>query len=193
MNIRFGGTRTLVSILVAGLFAVASLATAQADTYNIDGSHSFVVFKVNHLGIGNSYGMFRKTSGSYTVTEAGGSLDITIDAGSVFTADKKRDDHLKGPDFFNTKEFPNITFKSTKVERSGDKFKVTGDLTMKGKTKSTTITFTKTGEGKDPWGNYRTGFEGELRLNRMDFGVDYMPEGLGKEVSLMIAVEGVKK
>ncbi len=179
----------IVPLAVVGGLAVASPAAAA--TYKIDPDHTYVVFKVTHLGIANSYGMFRKTTGTYDPDA--GKLDVTIDADSVYTANKKRDDHLRGPDFFNVKQFPTITFKSKKVKKSGDKAMITGDLTIKGKTKSVELVMKKVGEGKDPWGNFRTGYEGTLTVNRMDFGVDYMPDGLSKDITLTLSVEGIRK
>ncbi len=169
----------------------ATARPAAADVYSVDPAHTYVIFKVKHLGVGYSYGLFRKTKGSFDTTA--GKINIEIDAKSLYTADKKRDDHLSGPDFFNTKQFPKITFNSTKVETKGKQIMVTGDLTIKGKTKSVSFTMEKTGEGKDPWGNYREGYEGTMTINRMDFGVDYMPGGVSKEVQLTVSVEGIRK
>jgi len=177
--------------LLASAIAFAAAAPAQAAEYKIDSDHTFVVFEVVHLGIGKAYGMFRNTTGSYDPDA--GKLNVVIDANSLYTANKKRDEHLRGPDFFNAKQFPEITFESTKIDTKGDEIQVTGNLTMKGKTKKVSFPMKKVGEGKDPWGNYRTGYEGSLTVNRMDFGVDYMPEGLSKEVTLNLAVEGIKQ
>lgn len=186
--------RTLNYILASGAAAALTLsaaASAQAANYQIDSDHTFVVFEVGHLGIGQAMGMFRKTTGSYD-PEAG-KLNVVIDVNSLYTANKKRDDHLRGPDFFNAKQFPEIKFDSTKVEKKGDGIEITGNLTIKGKTKKVTFPMKKVGEGKDPWGNYRTGYKGSLTIDRMDFGVDYMPDGLSKQVTLNLAVEGVKQ
>lgn len=181
---------SLISAIAAFGFTFATLP-ASAATFQIDSDHTFVVFEVTHLGIGKAYGMFRKTTGSYD-PEAG-KLEVTIDANSVYSANKKRDDHLRGPDFFNAKQFPTITFKSTKVKTTGDKTTIMGELTMKGTTKPVELTMKKVGEGKDPWGNFRTGYEGMLTVNRMDFGIDYMPDGLSKDITLRLAVEGIRQ
>ena len=177
------------SAALAAVMAVPSGAAAAE--YTIDPSHTFVVFEVGHLGIGKAHGMFRKTTGTFDPDA--GTLMVTIDANSVYTANKKRDDHLKGPDFFNTKQFPTVTFKSKKVTKKGESFMIFGDLTIKGKTKPVELQMTKVGEGKDPWGKYRAGFSGTMTVNRMDFGVDYMPGGLSNDIKLTISVEGVKK
>ncbi|HJL41885.1 MAG TPA: YceI family protein [Myxococcales bacterium LLY-WYZ-16_1] len=190
MKMKFDSIR---SSLWAGalLLGLAVTGAAQAATYEIDPSHTFVLFEVKHLGVGKAHGMFRKTTGKFDPDE--GMLKVSIDANSLYTANKKRDDHLRGPDFFNTKQFPKITFESTKVKKEGDKLRITGDLTIKGKTKSVELMMSKVGEGKDPWGNFRAGYEGSVVLDRMDFGVDYMPDGLSKDVKLTLAVEGVRK
>ena len=185
------------ALLAATPLVVAAPAVSAA-TYDIDNSHTSVLFKVSHLGIAPFYGRFNKVSGSfdYDAASPGASkLNVEIDVNSVFSADKKRDDHLKAPDFFNAKQFPTITLKSTRVaagKRAGT-LTITADLTLRGVTKSVTFDVAKTGEGKDPWGGERVGFEGELTIDRLDYGVSYMPEGLGKNVTIIIAVEGVKK
>lgn len=184
----------LTTLALASGLAFATVAAPNAATaaeFDIDSGHTFVVFNVGHFGVGKAYGMFLKTTGSFDTSA--NKLDVTIDANSVFTGDKKRDDHLKGPDFFNAKQFPKITFKSKKVAAKGNKLTITGDLSIKGKTKSVTFEMTKIGEGKDPFGNIRAGYEGKLTINRMDFGMNYMPDGLSKDVTLALAVEGIKK
>lgn len=178
------------SFMLAALGLLAS-APSSAATFEIDPSHTFVLFEVGHLGIGKAHGMFRNTSGMFD-PEAG-TLKVDIEADSLYTANKKRDDHLRGPDFFNTKQFPKITFESTEVKKKGDELMVTGNLTIKGKSKKISMVMKKVGEGEDPWGKYRAGYEGSMTINRMDFGVDYMPDGLSKDVKLTFAVEGVRK
>lgn len=185
--------------LISSLFAAALLLTsaAHAATWKIDESHAFAVFKVMHLGIAPSYGQFMKINGDIDFDPASpeaAKISVEIDADSIFTANKKRDDHLKGPDFFDTKQFPKVTFKSTAWKKTGDKtFAVSGDLTIKGQTKPITANVVMTGAGKDPWGNDRAGFTAEFTINRLDFGVSYMPEGLGKDVTIMLSLEGIQQ
>lgn len=181
--------------LAAGLLAATTLfaGQAQADTYVIDNSHTSAIFAVKHLGISNTYGRFNKISGEYDFDGAKSSVKVEIAADSIDSNSKKRDDHLKGPDFFNVKQFPKITFESTKITPAGDTFKVEGNLTLHGITKAISFDMKKTGEGDDPWGNHRTGFEGTLTINRMDFGVKYMPDGLSHDVKIILALEGIKK
>ncbi len=185
--------RLLPALATCATASLLFAGTALADTYKVDPDHTFAIFAISHLGIGQAYGRFDQSTGNFVV-EAGAlkSVSIDIDAASVSTASKKRDTHLAGPDFFNVKQYPKLSFKSTAVEASGDKaYKVTGDMTIRGVTKSLTIDVTQTGAGKDPWGNDRVGFETTFSIDRMDFGVAFMPDGLGKQVKIILASEGI--
>src|SRR5210317_799712 len=112
-----------------------------ADSYTIDPKHTYPNFKINHLGFSTMHGRFDKTTGTLEMDRAKGtgSVNIVVDMASVNTGDKKRDDHLRSPDFFNAVEFPTMNFKSTKVEYKGKGAVVTGSLTIKGVTKSVTL------------------------------------------------------
>lgn len=191
-----------------GLFAAGSLAVATfgvnasapaatparaADSYEIDASHSAAIFSIKHFGAGNFYGRFNDIKGTFTPDGDKSTIDITVQADSIDTNNDKRDQHLKGPDFFNTKQFPTLTFKSKSVKGAKDHLEITGDFTMHGVTKSITITATHTGEGKDAWGGYRSGYEAKFKIKRADYGINYMPQGLGDDVEIIIALEGVKK
>lgn len=174
----------------------AVAAPLEAGTFAIDGSHSWILFKTNHLGLGTAWGSFNKFEGSFVLDSENAeasSVAMKIDASSVDTKNKKRDDQMKGPDFFNAKEFPSITFTSSKVSGGGETFQVTGNLEMLGKKKEVTVTMTKVGEGDDPWGNYRAGFEGTFSIDRTEFGMDYMKDGIGSEVTLILAFEGLRQ
>lgn len=183
-----------VSLLASPLLATAP---AMASSYGIDTGHSSVLFKVSYANISPFWGRFNKFEGKFVYDPknlASANLTVEIDADSVFTADRKRDDHLKSPDFFSAKQFPKITFQSTAVKagsRAGT-YTVSGNLTLRGVTKPVTVELTKTGEGKDGRGQERVGFEGSFTINRHDFGVSFMPDGLGKDVTILVAVAGVK-
>jgi polyisoprenoid-binding protein YceI len=196
------------SVLNSLRFTLAALATvalagsvAAAADYKIDAGHTTVLFKIKHLGVANFYGVFTKSAGTLSydaATPAKNSLEIIVEAGSVFTADKKRDGHLKGPDFFNVKQFPTITFKSTKVTaktKADGVYEVAGNLTFHGKTKAVTFDVTKTGEGNDPWGGTRIGFEGKLTISRaaFDVGKTFLPPALSDDVELTISIEVIKQ
>jgi len=192
-NILKQSTITLATILT---FSFGAMAT---ETYDIDMYHSSVLFKVNHLGASNFYGRFNDISGTVVFDDKNpskSSVSITVKADSVDTNSKKRDDHLKSPDFFNSKQFPLITFKSKKVEKVNDKtFKVTGDLSIHGVTKQVSFNFNKTGEGKNPKGQKIAGGETSFTIKRSDFGMDYMqgPGMLGDDITLILSFEGVLK
>ena len=174
----------------------SSLAEAGGD-YEIDSIHSQVIFRLKHFGVSYQYGRFNKVSGSLTIDGAdpkNSRASVEIAAASVFTADMKRDKHLKGPDFFDVKQFPSITFTSTKVAPAGQgSYQVTGDLAMRGVTRTVTLELDHIGSGKDPYGGYRSGFEGTFSIKRSDFGMNFMLQGIGDEVRLTVAIEAVRK
>ena len=147
--------------MLAAALAVAAPALA-ADTYQFDKSHTTVGFQVRHI-FTMLGGKFQDFSGTIEVDRAkpeSSAVEFTIQAASVFTNDAKRDEHLRTPDFFDVASHPTITFKSTSVRPAGkDVYEVTGDLTMRGVTKPVTLPVTFLGEGKDPWGNEKMGFE----------------------------------
>jgi polyisoprenoid-binding protein YceI len=155
--------------------------------------HSFSLFKIQHFGAGFVYGWFKETDGKFVVADdpTKSSLELSIKADSIDTHNAKRDGHLQSPDFFNAAQFPTITFKSTKVAKAADGFDVTGDLTIRGKTKSITAKVAPTGGGEDPQKKYRGGFEGHVTINRNDFDLGFMPGALGDTVEITLALEGI--
>jgi len=191
---------SLIRKSVAGfvmLASVVSFAHAEPVTFKIDPVHSTVLFRIMHLNISPSYGRFADPTGSFVIDSTDvtkSSFDINIDVTKVNTDSTKRDEHLRGPDFFSVQQFPTATFKSTSVkDAGGGKMDVTGNLTLRGVTKPVSLTMTKTGEGdRGARFGYRAGFEGTVALKRSDFGITYMMDGLGDEVQLTIALEGTK-
>lgn len=181
--------------------AATSLAPVSAhagtDAYEIDAVHSAVIFRVQHFNAGFTYGRFNGFKGTFAwdaEKPEACNVEITVDAASVDTNDKKRDDHLRTPDFLDVAKFPTITFKSTAVKKVGDtQFDVTGTLTLHGVTKSLTVRMDKTGEAKDAWGAYRMGFEGTIQVKRSEYGIVALPGGVGDDIRLTIAIEGTKK
>ena len=134
--------RTHIAIFTLGALLALPATARAADSYTVDPVHSTVIFKVKHFGVGFQYGSFRKVSGALVVDEAKparSSVTLDVDAASVFTANKKRDKHLRGPDFLNVKQFPKISFISTKIRRSGKELTVKGKLTLHGVTKPVTV------------------------------------------------------
>ncbi len=185
------------ALLMFAATAMMMTPALAADTYTIDPVHSHIQFKIMHLNTGYQYGRFNDFEGTVVVDEktpANSKVDITVKTASVDTKVEKRDEHLRSADFFNAAQFPNLTFKSTKVEGAGaNKFKVSGNLTMHGVTKPLSFVFTKTGQGPGMQKEYRMGGEASFTVNRHDFGIDYMKGGLGKDVTVMLSFEGIKK
>jgi polyisoprenoid-binding protein YceI len=182
-------------LLATALTFSASLAAA-AD-FSVDPVHSTVIFKVHHLGAANVYGRFEDVSGGFSFDPASptsATFDVSVKAESVDTNAEKRDQHIAGPDFLDGKQFPVIRVKSKSVKKTGDKsYQVAADLELRGVTKPVTIDIEHTGTSTDPRGTTRAGFEAKFTINRMDYGVSFMPDGLGKDVVFIVSIEGVQK
>jgi polyisoprenoid-binding protein YceI len=191
--------RLLVTAVAATLALVGGIAQTDANTYKIDTSHSSVGFKIRHL-VGRVPGVFGDFAGTIEMNPdnlGAASAKVTIQAASIDTRNEDRDNHLRNEDFFDVKKFPTITYESTKVVGSGEKFQVEGNLTMHGVTKPVTLDVEVLGVGPDPWGNTRIGFEATATINRKDFGISWnraLDAGgfiLGEEVEISLAIEGV--
>jgi polyisoprenoid-binding protein YceI len=181
----------LAVLLVA--FPVGALRAA--DEYAYDGVHSTIGFKARFLDISWIQGRFNDVSGTFVIDRADAaksSFSLSIKADSVDTANAARDDHLRQPDYFDTKQFPTIEFRSTKVKGVPGGYEVTGDFTMHGVTKPVTFTLVG-GKEIEAMGKKRVGFGGELKLKRSDFGFD--PAGIGNigdEALIMIDCAGAR-
>jgi len=192
-------TKTRFALLAAAL-TVASPAFA-ADTYQFDKAHTTVGFQVRHI-FTMLGGKFTDFAGTIQVDRAkpeNSTVEFTIQAKSIDTAEAKRDEHLRSADFFDVANHAAITFKSTALKPTGkDSWLVTGDLTMRGVTKTVTLPVTLLGEGKDPWGNDKMGLETSMTLNRKDYGLTWnktLETGnllVGEEVKVQIAIEANK-
>ena len=189
--------RSLVASVVLALVAVPVLA---ADTYKVDPVHSTLIFRAKHANIGMFYGRFNAIAGQFTLDEADpakSSFNFEVQAGSVDTQNEKRDAHLKSPDFFNAKQYPTITFKSTAVKKGEQTnvLEVTGDLTFHGVTKRITVPIELVGKGQFPPGTARAGIETVFTIKMSEYdvkGIPAAPGMLGDEVRLMFAAEGTK-
>ena len=154
----------------------ARIQTATATAWKIDTAHSAVEFAVKHMMFTTVKGRFTDVSGAVEFDESnpqGGRADITIAAASIDTRESQRDAHLKSPDFFDVEKFPTLTFHSTKVEGTPDRFTLTGDLTIRGVTRSIDLDVKYEGKGKDPWGGERVGYTATGAINRKDFGLTW--------------------
>lgn len=183
------------ALLLVG--ASASLGFGQ-ESYTVDPVHSTVLFRIKHLNTAYAYGRFNSVAGSFTYDKnvpTKSSLELTVKTDSVDTASVDRDKHLKSPDFLNAKQFPTATFKSTSVRPGKDaKFlEVTGNLTLSGVTKEVTTQVELVGEGASPFKDYRFGVEARFRINRSDFGIQFMPQALSDDILLIVSLEGVRK
>ena len=188
-----------LSIAIA-LFSVA-LVQAQT-TWNIDPSHSSVRFAVDHMVISEVEGIFSKYEGSVVSAKGDFSdakINFSVDVNSVNTDNAKRDEHLRGADFFETEKYPKMTFVSSSVQKTGDKkYNLKGKLTLHGVTKEITLAMTYGGTTKDPWGNTKAGLKVTGVINRTDFGLKYnsvLEAGslmIGEEVTITAKVELVK-
>lgn len=189
-------SRSVATALLGGALFLSSSAFA-ADTWSVDPAHSTAIFRIKHFGASWQYGRFNDLAGTLVLDDADpakSTLELTIKTGSVDTNNTKRDDHLKGPDFFDAAQYPTMTFKSKKIAvKSANVWAVTGDMTMHGVTREVTVDLERSGTGKDPWGGTRTGAETTFTIKRSDFGVSFMPDGLGDEVRIIVSVEAVKK
>jgi polyisoprenoid-binding protein YceI len=172
-----------------------------AQTWQIDKAHSDIFFTVRHMVITKVRGRFLKWEGTLALDEADWSkshVEVSIDAASISTTEEKRDGHLRSADFLDAEKFPKLTFKSNKVEKaSGDKLKVTGDLTIKDVTKSVTLDVEVMGKAKDPWGNNKIAFSGKVAIQREDFGLTWnqaLETGgvlVGKQVDIDLELQAI--
>ncbi|WP_298186462.1 YceI family protein [uncultured Pseudomonas sp.] len=189
--------KTLVALAFGG--ALMGAGQAMAADYAIDkqGQHAFVNFKISHLGYSWLYGTFKDFDGSFSFDAAkpqDSKVNVTLNTSSVDTNHAERDKHLRSDDFLNVGEHPTATFASTAVKSTGEgTADITGDLTLNGVTKPVVIAAKFIGEGKDPWGGYRAGFEGSTTLKLKDFDIQKDLGPTSQEVELIISVEGVRQ
>ncbi|HJQ34126.1 MAG TPA: YceI family protein [Pyrinomonadaceae bacterium] len=181
---------------------VVSYAPVPGGEYKIDPAHSLIGFAVRHLEINWVEGRFKDFSGTINfddkdVTKS--SVEFSAKVASVDTEVEARDKHLRTADFFDAEKYPEMSFKSTGVERKGkDAYVLHGELTIKGVTKPVALPFTLTGAVKDPWGNTRFGVEAQTKINRRDFQINYgnafAGGGLdvGNEVTIKLRLEAVQ-
>ena len=151
-------------------------APAITGTYAIDPTHSRIGFAARHAMVTKVRGSFNQFEGAGffdAETPANSRLEVTIQSASIDTRNADRDAHLRSNDFFDMESYPTIRFSSTEVASGGSAYRVTGDLTIKGVTKSITLDLELTGPAQDPYGNTRFGLEGSTVINRKDWGVNW--------------------
>ena len=190
--------KLLLSAAVTATMFAASATHAAEYVIDTQGAHAFVNFKIKHLGYSWLHGRFNTFDGSFSYDSANpnaSQIMVTIDTKSIDSNHAERDKHLRGGDFLNVDKFPTATFKSTsiKFDDDGDEADVTGEFTLHGVTKTIIFEIDKIGEGKDPWGGYRVGFEGETSLKLADFGIDYNLGPASTHVDIGLYIEGIRK
>ncbi|MHB8245928.1 MAG: YceI family protein [Acidimicrobiales bacterium] len=179
-----------------------NISTELTGDYHFDPAHSRIGFVARHAMVTKVRGSFKTFEGTIHADAAdprNSTVSVSIDVASVDTSNEQRDEHLRTNDFFDIANHPSITFTSTKVEPAGgERFNVTGDLTIRGVTKQVTIEVEFTGTAKDAYGNQRVGFEGSLVVDRKDFGVNWntpLDAGgvlISEKVTLEIDISAIK-
>ena len=186
------------SLAALAIGAALLSANVMAADYVVDkeGQHAFVDFKISHLGYSYITGTFKDIDGKFSFDAAkpeDSKIEFNVNTASVFTNHAERDKHIASADFLNASKFAKATFVSTSVKSTGEKTAdVTGDLTIAGVTKPVVVKATFLGEGKDPWGGYRAGFEGTTHIKRSDFGKQKDLGPASDAVELYVSFEGVK-
>jgi polyisoprenoid-binding protein YceI len=192
----------LLTIATLWLTYAAAPATGLAATenYNIDPAHTSVVFSVSHNGQSFVYGLFRQVQGQYQLDQiypANSRFRVSIPVESLDTNNAERDKHLRSADFFNSQQFPTITFDSTSVtqSRSGNDvaYEITGNLTMHGVTRQVTIPLKLLDAGPGLRNDYRTGFWGQLELKRSDFDMNNLLNIVGDKIGITVSFEGIRQ
>jgi polyisoprenoid-binding protein YceI len=179
--------------------AIPSVATAAVERYVIDteGGHAFVQFRIKHLAYSWLYGRFNDFSGTFTYdTEdtSNSAVEVTINTASLDSNHAERDKHLRGKDFLDVDRYPQASFRSTAYKETGFNTSVLeGELTLKGITKPVRIEVQRIGNGPDPWGGYRRGFQGSTSFALRDFGIDYNLGPAASEVEMILSIEGVRQ
>jgi len=192
MSIR--ATTALLLLALAPLAMASKSNIAAKETFNIDSVHSTAIFRVQHLGAGNFYGRFNELGGTIEWDAEGGpSFDVSIKIESVDSGNEALDKHLKNADFFDAKQFPTMTFKSTSAKKMGDDWKVMGEMTMHGVTKAVEVDMEFVGRADVGRGD-RVGFETTFTVKRSDFGMNWGVENgaLGDATKIIVSLEGIK-
>jgi polyisoprenoid-binding protein YceI len=188
--------KTLAALAIGT--ALLSAGQAMAEDYKIDkeGQHAFVNFKISHLGYSFIYGSFKDWDGTFSFdakNPEASKINVVLKTASVDTNHAERDKHIRTPDFLDAAKFPEAKFVSTSVKSTGaDTADVTGDLTLHGVTRPVVVATRFLGEGKDPWGGYRAGFEGTTTIKLKDFEIQKDLGPKTQELALIISFEGVQ-
>jgi polyisoprenoid-binding protein YceI len=192
--------KTKINFLMMGAILLLCAVRTEAQTkWNLDNSHTNVKFTVTHMVISEVDGYFKTFSGSMTSSKpdfTDATIEFTVNVASINTDNEQRDGHLKADDFFNAEKYPVMTFKSISMKKlSGNRYELTGDLTIRDITKQVKFAVTYGGTAKDPWGNTKAGFKASTSINRFDYGLKWntlMEAGgamVGQDVTISINAE----
>lgn len=193
--------KRMISAAVVSMALVAGTVQANTESgsyaFDVDGQHQFVMFKISHLGYSWLYGRFNEFDGNFTYDAENpeqSKVSVTVQTDSIDTNHAERDKHLRSDDFLGVDQYPEATFESTRIEKTGEKTaKVHGDLTLHGVTREVTLDMEQIGYGDDPWGGYRMGFAGSTEIRLADFGIDYDLGPASETLELILSIEGVKQ
>ncbi|MBU2985320.1 YceI family protein [Saccharophagus degradans] len=188
---------------IAKVFSIVFLSAAAAvqangpapGNYAIDASHTSVVFAVDHMGYSDVVGRFNELEGNVQVGSSGeATINMVIKVGSIDSNHAKRDEHLRSPDFFNARQFPEIKITGPlSFKRLNGKSELVAKVTLLGITKNVHFELEEGKQGKDPWGLERVGYTAIGTLKRSDFGMNFMQGGIGDEVLLTVNLEAIKQ
>ena len=182
--------------LLLGIALGLTTSPLFAADYKIDPAHSFIEFRIQHLGYSWLSGGFRDISGSFNwdQTDPGASrVSVKVDTAGVDTNHAERDKHLRSGDFLETNTFSEASFVSTSYSGDESEGILKGELTVRENTRPIELKVTRIGEGKDPWGGYRAGFTGTYVLTRSDFGISYNLGPASETMELHIDIEGIRQ
>ena len=173
-------------------------ARAQIEIYEFDKAHTQILFFVDHIGFSKSQGEFHEYEGGFTFNRAdpeNSKVEVSIQTSSIDMDDEKWNKHMKNSDFFDVEKFPTMSFKSTKIKKTGDKTgTITGDLTILETTKPVTLDVVFNKAAVHPFNQkYVAGFSAKAKIKRSEFGMKYGLPLLGDEVDIMIEVEGFRQ
>ena len=200
----FSLSSLLLPLALCAPLLAAAPAHAQAARYELDPDHITIAFLVDHIGYAKVLGMFRSARGSYRFDEATATLSdvrIEVETASVFSNQRKRDEHLKGPDFLNSGEFPRMVFTASNAKRTSERnFEISGQLELLGKSQPLTLQATWNKSAESPMGGplrkpYTMGVSARGSFKRSAYGMNYAVSNgwVGDDVPLIIEFEAVRQ
>ena len=185
----------LTTFTVALLLALTAPAVLATHSFKIDPGHTFIQFRISHLGFSILNGRFNEMTGHFGYDEVQPEksyVHMEVNTASIDTNHAERDKHLRNEDFLNVKEFPTATFDSTHFEEDGKTGTLIGDLTLHGVTRSVEFYVQRIGGGEDPWGGVRQGFKGQASFKLKDFGIDHDLGPASETLHLDVYIEGIR-